>query len=264
MKGILMMSWERVQTEIRDKIGVLAINYPPVNALGFQTIKELGEATDFFLKSKEVKVCIITGVGKHFVVGADIKELQNFTPETAGAFATLTTQVFSSIAYSKKPIICAINGMALGGGLELALACDIRMATEEAKLGFPEINLGLMPGAGGTQRLPRIVGIGRAKELIFTGRTLTAVEAFNLGIVEHVVHPTILMKEALKLAGTLANKSAVAIRVSKRAIMEGVEMPLERALELEEKLFIHLIGTEDKAEGVSAFLEKRSPKFKDR
>ena len=258
------MSWERVQTEISERIGVLTINYPPVNALGYQTIKELGEAIDFFLRSKEVKVCILIGAGRHFVVGADIKELQSHTPETAAGFARLTTQVFSSIAYSEKPIICAINGMALGGGLELALACDIRMATEEAKLGFPETNLGLMPGAGGTQRLPRIVGIGRAKELIFTGRVITAAEAFNLGIVEYVVHSAMLMKEALKLAGTLADKSAVAMRVSKRAIMEGVEMPLAPALELEEKLFLHLIGTEDKAEGVSAFLEKRPPRFRDR
>lgn len=258
------MTWQRVQTEINGRVGLITINYPPANALGYQTMKELGEAIEFFLRAAEVKVLVITGAGKFFVAGADINELQGLTPATVGEFNGLTTRVLNSLAYSVKPVVCAINGMALGGGLELALACDIRLAVEGARLGCPEINLGLMPGAGGTQRLPRIVGVGRAKELILTGRLMTAAEALGLGIVEQVVPSERLMGETLKLAGTIAEKSGVALRVAKRAIMEGIEMPLVQALELEQKLFCELLDTEDKAEGVAAFLEKRPPRFKDR
>lgn len=258
------MTWQRIQTEINGRVGIIIINYPPANALGYQTWKELGEAVESFLKAAEVKVLVITGAGRFFVAGADISELQGHTPATVGEFNKVTSQVLNSLAYSVKPVVCAINGMALGGGLELALACDIRLAVEGAKLGCPEINLGLMPGAGGTQRLPRIVGVGRAKELILTGRLITAAEALGLGIVESVVPSERLMEEALKLAGTMAEKSGVALRVAKRAIMEGIEMPLVKALDLEQKLFCELLDTEDKAEGVAAFLEKRPPRFKDR
>lgn len=258
------MTWQRIQTEIKGRVGVITINYPPANALGYQTMKELGEAVESLLRAAEVKVLVVTGAGRFFVAGADINELQNLTPETAGRFNELTTQVLGSIANSPKPVICAINGMALGGGLELALACDIRITIEGAKLGFPEINLALMPGAGGTQRLPRIVGVGRAKELILTGRMITATEALGLGIVEQVVPSERLMEETLKLVETIAVKSAVAVRTAKRSIMEGIEIPLAQALELEQRLFTKLLETEDKAEGVAAFLEKRPPRFKDR
>jgi enoyl-CoA hydratase/carnithine racemase len=258
------MYWQRIQTEILARFGVITIDYPPANAMSYQTIKELDEAVRSFLKMDKVKTFIITGAGKYFVAGADISELQALTPITAGEFNELTMRMLSSIANSPKPVICAINGMALGGGLELALACDIRLAAEGAKLGFPEINLGVMPGAGGTQRLPRIVGIGRAKELIFTGRLITAAEALELGIVEHVVPSKSLMEETTKLAGIIAEKGAVALRAAKRAIMEGIEMPLTQALELEQELFSELLGTEDKAEGTAAFLERRPPRFMDR
>lgn len=258
------MTWQRIQTEINGRVGVITINYPPANALGYQTLKELDEAIKFFLTAAEVKVLVITGAGRFFVAGADINELQGFTPATVGEFNRVTIQAMNSLAYSVKPVVCAINGMALGGGLELALACDIRLAVEGAKFAFPEINLGLMPGAGGTQRLPRIVGVGRAKELILTGRLISAAEALGLGIVESVVPSERLMEEALKLAGTMAEKSGVALRVAKRAIIEGTELPLAQALELEQKFFCELLETEDKAEGVAAFLEKRPPRFKDR
>lgn len=258
------MTWQRIQTEIKGRVGVITINYPPANALGYQTMKELGEAVESLSRAAEVKVLVVTGAGRFFVAGADINELQNLTPEIAGKFNGLTTQVLGSIANSPKPVICAINGMALGGGLELALACDIRLVAEGARLGCPEINLGVMPGAGGTQRLPRMVGVGRAKELILTGRLITAAEALGFGIVEQVVPSERLMEETLKLAGTIAEKSAVAVHVAKRAIMEGIDMPLSEALDLEQRLFTELLGTEDKAEGVAAFLEKRPPRFKDR
>lgn len=258
------MVWQRIQTEIKGRTGVIAIDYPPANALGYETLKELGEATEVFKNASEIKVLVVTGTGKFFVAGADIAELQRLTPETAGRFSGLTTQVLNSLTHSAKPVICAINGMALGGGLELALACDIRIAVEEAKLGFPEINLGVMPGAGGTQRLPRIVGAGRAKELILTGRLIAASEAFQLGIIERVVPSGDLMEEVIGLAETIAGKSSMAVRAAKRAIMEGIGMPLAQALEFEQKLFAELLGTEDKAEGVAAFLRKRLPRFKDR
>ena len=257
------MTWERIQTEITGKIGILTINYPPVNSMGYQTIKELGEGIESLQARQETKVLVVTGAGKFFVGGADINELRELTPATVGDFDALTSKVLGSIARSSKPVICAMNGTAVGGGLELALACDIRLVVEGAKLGFPEIKLGLMPGAGGTQRLPRIVGVGRAKELIFTGRLITAEEALRLGIVEKVVTPERLTEETLNLAETIAKMSAVAIRTIKTSIMEGIEMPLAEAIELDHKHFAFLMGTEDKAEGVAAFLEKRSPSFKD-
>lgn len=258
------MTWERIQTEIVGQIGILTINYPPANSMGYQTMKELGEGMESLQETKETKVLVLTGAGKFFVGGADINELRDLTPATVGEFDALTSQVLDRIARSSKPVICAINGTAVGGGLELALACDIRLSVEGAKLGFPEIKLGLMPGAGGTQRLPRIVGVGRAKELIFTGRLITAMEALRFGIVEEVVSSERLMEETLKLAGTIAKMSSVAIRTIKKSIMEGIEMPLAEALELDHKHFAFLMGTEDKAEGVAAFLEKRPPSFKDR
>ena len=258
------MTWQRIQIEIIDKIGIITINYPPANALGYQTMKELDEAIEFLLRASEVKVFVITGKGKFFVAGADINELQEFTLETMAEFNGLTTHVLSTLTYSPRPVICAINGLTFGGGLELVLACDIRIAVEVAKFGFTEINLGLIPGAGGTQRLPRIVGIGRAKELILTGRQITSTEALELGIIEQVVPSEYLMEETLKLARTIAEKSAVAVRVAKRSIMDGIELPLVQALELEQRLFAELLGTEDKVEGVAAFLEKRPPRFKDR
>jgi len=258
------MAWQRIQIETIDKIGIITINYPPANVLGYQTMKELDEAVEFFLKASEVKVFVITGKGKFFVAGADINELQELTPEKTAEFNGITTHVLGTLTHSPKPVICAINGMAFGGGLELALACDIRIAVEVAKFGFPEINLGLIPGAGGTQRLPRIVGAGRAKELILTGRSIIATEALELGIVEQVVSSEHLMEETLKMARTIAEKSAVAVLAAKRSIMDGIELPLVQALELEQRLFAELLGTEDKVEGVAAFLEKRSPRFKDR
>lgn len=166
------MTWQRIQIEIIDKIGIITIDYPPANVLGYQTMKELGEAIGFLLKASEVKVFVITGKGRFFVAGADINELQELTPETTAEFNGLTTHVLSTLTHSPRPVICAINGMTFGGGLELALACDIRIAVEVAKFGFPEINLGLIPGAGGTQRLPRIVGIGRARNLFSLGERL--------------------------------------------------------------------------------------------
>jgi len=258
------MAWQRIQIETMDRVAIATLNNPPANALSYQTMKELHEAIEFLLRTPEVKVFILTGTGKFFVAGADINELKESTPETMAEFNGLTDRVMGTLAHSFKPVVCAINGMAFGGGLELALASDIRISVEAARFGFPEINLGLMPGAGGTQRLPRIVGTGRAKELILTGRPITSTEALQLGIVERVVSPEHLMDESLELARALAQKSAVALRIAKRSIMDGVELPLAQALELERKLFDELLATEDKVEGVAAFLEKRPPRFKDR
>jgi enoyl-CoA hydratase len=256
-----MMSWERVRTEIREKIGVVAINYPPVNALGYQRIGELGEAIEYLSKSKEVRVCILTGAGKFFVGGADIKELHTLTPETAGGFAGLTTQAFNSIAYLKKPIICAINGDALGQGLELALACDIRIAADTAHLGLPHIKEGLIPWDGGTQRLSRLVGRAKAMEMILTGELIDAQEAYRIGLVNKIVSSQELMPITMEIAREMAKKSPIALRYAKEAINKGMDLSLGQGLRLEADLYFLLHTTKDRTEGIKAFQEKRSPRF---
>jgi enoyl-CoA hydratase len=259
------MARDYVNYVVEEGIALVTINHPPVNALDQKTVSELGQAMDELEKRPEAKIIILTGGGdKAFVAGADITAFTGLTRVTAEQFAFSIQSILLKMEGSKKVVICAINGLALGGGCEVAMACDIRIASEKAKLGQPEVNLGVIPGAGGTQRLPRLVGKGRAMELVFTTDMISAEEARAIGLVNRVVPPGSLLEEAKKMAKKILSKGPVAITLAKRAINEGLEMDLKEGLKLEAKLFGELFDTFDMREGVKAFLEKRPPRFENR
>lgn len=259
------MARDYVNYVVEEGIALVTINHPPVNALDQKTVSELGQAMDELEKRPEAKIIILTGGGdKAFVAGADITAFTGLTRVTAEQFALSIQSILLKMEGSKKVVICAINGLALGGGCEVAMACDIRIASEKAKLGQPEVNLGVMPGAGGTQRLPRLVGKGRAMELVFTTDVISAEEARAIGLVNRVVPPGSLLEEAKKMAKKILAKGPVAITLAKRAINEGLEMDLKEGLKVEAKLFGELFDTFDMREGVKAFLEKRPPRFENR
>lgn len=256
------MQCKHLLIEVEKKIGLIKINRPDVrNALDESTIKELEKALSFLEKNDEVKVVIITGTGKKsFAAGADIQALKDRTfiemlkPGMSG--------LYTEIEKFEKPTIAAINGYALGGGCELAMACDIRIASENAKLGLPELNFAIIPGAGGTQRLERLVGIGKAKELIFTGDILTAEESLNIGLVNKVVPLNDLMLEANDMALKMTRKGPLALQLAKVVINYGSDANLETGIMLEKLAQSLLYTTEDKEEGTTAFLEKRKAEFK--
>ena len=209
----------------------------------------------------EITVVVITGAGqKAFVAGADVKEIKEAGDERTNLI-TKGQNIFSEIRNSSKVVIAAVNGYALGGGCELAMACDIRIASENARFGFPEVKLGLMAGYGGTQLLPRLIGAGRAKYVMFTGETLTAPEAYQFGLVERVCNPESLAEEAKKTATTIAANGPFAIKACKRAIDLGKELPLDHALEIELEEYDKVAHSIDAEEGIAAFLEKRTPRF---
>ena len=255
---------EPVTYRLSSGIAVVTIDNPPMNALSEQ-VKHALEAVfgELNARIEEVKVVILTGAGgKVFVAGADIKELPGLNPQKARARFRRSRQLFLNIERFDRPVICAIDGLCLGGGLELAMCCDIRIATEKSTFGQPEINLGILPGGGGTQRLPRLVGMGIAKELIFTGRLIKAEEARNIGLVNGVVPSGEHMKKAEEIAQVLCEKAPLALRAAKEVIGRGMNMTLENGLILEADLGSFLYGTEDQKEGALAFLEKRKPGFK--
>lgn len=250
--------------EKKEGIGFITINRPDkLNALNRETMDELECLLYEIEKDEEVKVIVITGAGeKAFVAGADIKELSELKPLKAKEFSERGQAIFSMIEKMKKPVICAINGFALGGGCELALACHIRIASKNARFGQPEVKLGLIPGYGGTQRLTRLVGKGLANELILTGDMIDAEEALRIGIVNKVVEPSELMPTCITIAKKIMANSPVAVKLSLHAIQKGVEMSLEEGLALEANLFSLCFASEDASEGTKAFLEKRQPIFK--
>jgi len=243
----------------------LTINRPEVrNALNAATRQELRNAIGEIEKDGNVRVVIITGAGeKAFISGADITAFKDATPIMMEESAsTLGQQLFNDIENLSVPVIAMINGFCLGGGLELAMCCDIRIASENARFGQPEINVGILPGGGGTQRLPRLIGWGRAKELIYTGRIIEATEAEKLGVVDKVVPPERLGEEVEQLAETIASKSPLIIKLVKKAINKGMYTDLAAGLAYEKANFALCFATEDRKEGVTAFLEKRKPQFK--
>jgi enoyl-CoA hydratase len=244
-------------------VAVVTVNRPKVmNALNTQTLDDLRRAILELKQDAAVRAIVLTGAGdRSFVAGADINELATQTPTTGREHAIAGQHVLDLVEHMGKPVIAAINGYALGGGCELAMACTIRIAADTAKLGQPEINLGLMPGYAGTQRLARIVGRGRALELLLTGDQITAAEAFRLGLVNRVVPAADLMSEAKKLAATLAAKAPIAIRYILEAVHKGLEMPFPQAQIFEATLFGLVASTEDMREGTRAFLEKRKAVF---
>jgi len=258
-----MPNYETVLIEKRESVAVLTINRPDkLNALNSKVHAEGVSALDELRKDETVRVVIITGAGeKSFVAGADISE---FAGQTAVAQRNLFLEktLFNSIDNFPKPIIAMINGFCLGGGCELALACDIRLASEKARFGQPEINLGIIPGGGGTQRLTRLVGEGKAMEMILTGDMIDAQTAFNLGLVNDVFSAEELEEKTFAMVNKIAEKSPIALQMAKEAVKIASRSTLEEGLRREVDLFAICFSSEDKEEGVSAFLEKRKPVFK--
>lgn len=260
------MEYKTLTYEKSEGIGIIAINRPEaLNALNKQVFKEIYSLLEEMEKDDGVKVIIITGKGNRaFVAGTDVKELENLSCNEARDLAILAKKSIDKIEASKKPVIAAINGFALGGGCELVMACDIRIASEKAKFGQPEINLGVIPGSGGTQRLPRLVGSSKAKRLIFTGEIVDSKIALEIGLIDLVVPNEKLMDEAKKIAYVMATKSKIALALAKSAIQKGLDMDLQTALNYEIECFAQCFATEDQKEGMKAFLEKRKANFIDR
>ncbi len=257
------MTYENLLIEIENGTAIATINRPKaMNALNEKTLIELQDAFVSFAVDDAVQVIIITGSGeKAFVAGADIAAMQPLTALEARQFAKLGHQVMHHIEACPKPVIAAVNGFALGGGCELALGCDIRIAAENARFGQPEVNLGVIPGFGGTQRLARLIGRGRAMELIFTGDMIDAAEAYRIGLANKVVPLEQLLDATKKMASTIINKGPHAVRLAKEAIHNGLELDLERANQYEAELFGLCFATTDQKEGMQAFLEKRQAEF---
>jgi enoyl-CoA hydratase len=257
-------SSENLIVERDGAVAVLTVNRPQVlNALNNQTLEDLRRTLLALQRDPAVRAIVITGAGeKAFVAGADINELAVQTPVDGRAHALRGQQVLNLIEHLGKPVIAAINGYALGGGCELAMACTLRIAAETARFGQPEINLGIIPGYGGTQRLPRLVGTGRALEVLLTGEHMSAAEALRLGLVNRVVPAADLMSEARALATNLAAKAPVAVRYILDSVTKGMQLPLGEAQVLEATLFGLVASTDDMREGTSAFLQKRKAEFK--
>jgi enoyl-CoA hydratase len=260
------MTYENVRTHNNDGILTITIDRPKVlNALNAQTVGEIGQAFEAARDDASVKAVIVTGGGeKAFVAGADIAELAQMTPITGKEIAEKGQRVFRSIERFPKPVIAAINGFALGGGCELALACHIRIASEKAQLGLPEVTLGIIPGYGGTQRMARLLGKGKALEMILTGDRIGAAEAERIGLVNKVVPADQLLAAAEEMARKIASRGPLAVRSAIEAVMSGSDMPFEEGQFLEATLFGLLASTEDMKEGMAAFLEKRAAGFQGR
>ncbi|MDK9717330.1 MAG: enoyl-CoA hydratase-related protein [Trichlorobacter sp.] len=255
-----------VLVEITDGSATITVNRPSsMNSMTLATLQELDRVVRELSGSTEVRAVIITGAGeKAFIAGGDISMLKNLSPVEARELALLAHGICSAIEQSPKPFIAAVNGYALGGGCELAMSCDIRIAAEHARFGQPEINIGTLPGFGGSQRLPRLVGKGRALEMILTGDMIDAQEAWRIGLVNKVVPQAELMNAARSLATKLAAKSQMALKLCKEVVVNGLEMDLKRACIYEADLFALSFATVDQQEGMTAFLEKRAPVFSDR
>lgn len=250
--------------EKKENIAFITINRPDkLNALNKETLNEISQVFDEIENDDEIKGIIITGSGeKAFVAGADILEISTLDNISGTEFALEGQEVFNKIDQCSKPVIAAVNGFALGGGCELALACHIRYASENAKFGQPEVNLGIIPGFGGTQRLPRIIGKGRALELLMSGNMIDAEEAYRIGLVNKIFPQSELIPESVKLLQTIMSKGLYAVSMLIDAVNEGLDKKLDSALSHEANLFGQTCATEDMREGASAFLEKRKPVFK--
>jgi len=257
------MKFENTLYEKREGIATITINRPKVNALNKQAIQEISARLDEAEEDEEVKVVVITGAGdRAFCAGLDLNAVRDMHTVEAMNFTVFGQRLTKKIEELRKPVIAAINGYALGGGLELAMSCDLRIASENAKLGQTELNVGLIPGWGGTQRLPRLVGRGIAKELIFTGKMIDAKTAKQLGLLSAVVPPDRLKSAVKDLANELMTKPPVGLQMTKQLINNSIEMDLTKGLLQEAEAFGVIVSTEDFNEGVAAFLEKRKPEYK--
>ena len=257
------MVHENLLVSIENKIAIVTVKRPKaLNALNRQTLLELQETFIGLANNDDVQVIILTGHGeKAFVAGADIADMQAFSSLDARQFAKQGHQLMQHIEGCIKPVIAAVNGFALGGGCELALGCDIRMASDKACFGLPEVGLGIIPGFGGTQRLARLIGKGRALELILTGSMIDAAEAYRIGLVNKVVPTDLLLETAKTMAETMISKGPCAVQLAKQAIRNGLELDLDRANQYETELFGLCFATVDQKEGMQAFLEKRQAEF---
>jgi enoyl-CoA hydratase len=259
----MSQSYETLLFERRGRVAIITINRPEKrNALNIKTREEGAALMEELRTDDSINVVVITGAGdKAFIAGADIAEFAGRTAHTQRE-VMVARSLFNAIDTFPKPVIAMVNGYCLGGGCEVALACDIRIASETASFGQPEINLGIIPGGGGTQRLTRLVGEGKAMEMILTGQIIDAKTAFNIGLVNHVVPPDQLEAKTMELANSLAEKGPIAVRLAKEAVKVASRSNLDEGLRREVDLFALCFATEDKDEGVNAFLEKRKPVFK--
>jgi enoyl-CoA hydratase len=257
------MAYENIIYQVEEGIATITFNRPKaLNALNAALLGELSDALDKIAADEDIRVLILTGSGdKAFVAGADITELATFNPLSAKNFVTFGQSVIDKLQKLPIIVIAAVNGFALGGGTEIAIACDFIYASENAKFGQPEINLGLIPGFGGTQRLPRLIGTNMAKELIFTGKMVSAAEGNQVGLVNKVVAPEALLDEVMKVAKEIAAKGKVSLRAAKQAVNNGINTDLATGLKIEIDAFALSYSSKDAQEGTSAFLEKRKPDF---
>ncbi|OPX98090.1 MAG: putative enoyl-CoA hydratase echA8 [Syntrophorhabdus sp. PtaU1.Bin002] len=258
------MEYKNLLVEINNGIAVLKINRPKaLNALNSETLNEIKDAGSALQKNKDVWVVVVTGEGdKAFIAGADIVEMKDLTAVEGMLFSQRGHDAFATLENMSKPVIAAVNGFALGGGFEVALACDIIYASDKAKVGFPEATLGIFPGFGGTQRAAKLVGLAKAKELIFTGKMINAAEAYEMGLLNKVVPHEELMKEVMALAEKIKSNGPIGIGLAKECINKSLSLEMDSALMLEAKDFGLCFGTKDQKEGMTAFVEKRKATFK--
>lgn len=263
---ILEEELKNVKLEKEGNLAVITINRPKaLNALNSETLRDLDKAIENIESENDIYCVILKGEGeKSFVAGADIAEMKDLDAKAAEEFGLLGNRVFRRLENLDKPVIAAISGFALGGGCELAMACDIRIASEKARFAQPETGLGITPGFGGTQRLPRIVGESKAKELIYTGAMINAEEALRIGLVNKVVPLENLMEEAKKMADAISVNAPIAVKLSKDAINRGMQVDIDRAIEIEANDFGKCFDSEDQVEGMTAFLERRAKNFQNK
>ncbi|KAA0550085.1 enoyl-CoA hydratase [Bacillus sp. BGMRC 2118] len=250
-----------IETQIEDGIGFIALNRPKVlNAINRQMVAEIVATAESFDQNPEVKVILITGNGRAFAAGADIDEMKNDSSiqlELLNQFAC-----WDRFALVKKPIIGAVQGFVLGGGFELAICCDVLFAAKQTEFGFPEVNLGVMPGAGGTQRLTKLMGKMKALEWLLTGDRMSAEEAIQYGVINRIVEKEVLLEEAIKYSKKLASRPPIALRLIKESVLKAIDYPLYEGMQFERKNFYLLFSSDDQKEGMKAFIEKRKPNFK--
>lgn len=257
------MELQNIVVEKNDRIALVKFNRPKaLNALNSDTLKELDLVVETLSKDEDVRVVVFTGEGKGFIAGADIGEMSTLSAEEGRRFGALGQSIFRKVELMPKPTIAAVNGFALGGGCEFAMSCDIRLASEKAKFGQPEVTLGITPGFSGTVRLPKLVGMGKAKELIYTGRIVKADEALAIGLVNQVTAVETLLDEAMAMANTIAANAPLAVSYSKAAINKCAELDTDVANTIEETYFGLCFATEDQKDGMSAFLNKEKAEFK--
>ena len=259
------MEYKKLIIQDNGAVRVIKINNPEaLNALNTAILKELDAAFTEVAEDNGILAVVLTGEGRAFVAGADISEMKSKNAIEGEIFGKLGASVFRKIELLPKPVIAAVNGFALGGGCELAMSCDIRLASAKAKFGQPEVGLGITPGFSGTQRMPRLIGMGKAKELIYTADIIDAAEAYRIGLVNHVYEPEALMEEAMKMAEKIASKAPIAVKNSKEAINRGIQTEMDSAVAIEAYLFGLCFASEDQKEGMTAFFEKRKANFQNK